>query len=481
MKHCSPNILSVLFAISILLFCSGAASQTPSSADSEISAKTVFTLEDCLKRSVAKSSEIEVAKMEAEIQEYERKSMRGNYFPKVSLDARIVKFNDPVYLDVDLSFLSVLLQDFLPMLSPETLAQLGAMQEEGLQLKVRDDLIYEAGVTVVQPLTQLYRISAGDRARKALAVAARREGISVQRKIELQVVKAYAGLVAAVSMEKTIASALVQLDAMEKQVQGYLDAELVERNALLKVRVARAQYQKNLFSAQKGADMARAALNMLMDRPLTASLEPSSDMTVRLQKKDIDASLSVQQKEAVDSRPELESARAKVEAAKYAQKATAGKMIPELSLVFRYHNTQGTGQMQPENELFGGLILTWDIWDWGVDYYETQAAKSRYRKAQTQVSNAEDMIRLDVQSKWLELQEARKSVEVSEKQAELADENLRIEQMRYDANEATTSDLLEAQTLQLKAANDLIIARINVDAALYSLAVARGLDLVQTN
>ena len=470
----------ILPAMLVFLCCTIAISQTAAPVGANgISPRKVFTLKGCLKLAVEKSKEITTAEMETEVQTYEHKSMRGNYFPRVTIDGRIVKFNDAVNLDVDLSFLSVLLQDFLPMLSTETLTALRAMQQEGLQLKVRDDLVYETGVTVAQPLLQLYRISAGEKARKSLVAAAQKEGISVRRKVELQVVKAYVGLVAAVEMEKSLASALIQLDAMEKQVQQYLDAELVERNALLKVQVARAEYQKHLFSAQKGADMARAALNMLMGRPLNAPLEPSMENIVLDLKENVNVSLAVQQQDAVADRPELKSARDKAKAAHYGQKAAAGKMMPELNLVFRYHNTQGTGQMQPENEFFGGLILTWNVWDWGVDYYALQAAKSRYRKAEYQVAHAEDMVRLDVQSKWLDLQEAQKAVAVSEKQSELAEENLRIVKMRYDATEATTTELLEAQTMQLKAANDLIIARVNVDAALYSLAVARGLDLLE--
>lgn len=443
------------------------------------SGKAVFTLRECLQKAVAESDKIKVSDIEADVRENERKSMRGHYFPKIVLDGKIIKFNDSVNLDVDMSFLNVLLQDFTSFMSTETLTQLAAFQQKGLKIKVRDDFMYEGGVTVAQPLGQLFSIYSGERARQALVEAAQKEGVSVRRKVELDVVKAYVGLVAAVNMQKTIEAALVQLDSMEKQVEAYLNAELVERNALLKVQVAKAEYQKSLFSAQKGSDLARAALNMLMGRPLEAPLEPSVESVVLdFEGSDADASLSALQKKAVAERPELDVARASIKAARYAKNAAIGKMIPELNLIFRYHNTQGTGQMQPENEYFGGLVMTWNIWDWGVDYYEMRAAKSRREKAEAKTAEAEKMIRLEVQSKWLDLKEARKSTAVSQKQADLAEENLRIVKMRYDVTEATTTELLEAQTLQLKAANDLIIAKVNVDAALYSLAVAGGLDLL---
>ena len=441
--------------------------------------KTVFTLRECLEKAVSESDAIKAADIEVEIRENQHKSMRGHYFPVVTLDGKVIKFNDAINLDVDLSFLSVLLQDFAPMLSTETLTQLAAFQEQGLKIKVRDDFVYEGGVTVAQPLGQLFSIYSGERARKVLVEAAVKEGISVRRKVELDVVKAYVGLVAAVEIQKTVEAALVQIEAVEKQVDAYLKAELVEQNALLKVQVESASYQKKLFSAQKGADLARASLNLMMGRSLDAPLEPSLDgVVLAVKDMDPDASLADRQTRAVSRRPELAGARASVKAAEYGKKAAIGKLIPELNAVFRYHNTQGTGQMQPENEYFGGLVLTWNIWDWGVNYYEMRAAESLHKKAASKTEEAEDMIRLEVRSKWLDLQEARKSVAVSQKQMAQAEENLRIVKMRYDVTEATTTELLDAQTLQLKASNELIIAKVNVDAALYSLAVAGGLDLL---
>ena len=471
----------MMLLLTLLLLISGKAicQETPVPASTAQPQRSVFTLRDCLRLAVAESEKIKASDIEVTIRENERKSMRGHYFPLVTLEGKVVKFNSAVDLNVDMSFLNVLLQDFVSFMTPETLQQLAAFQEQGLKIKVRDDFVYEGGVTVAQPLGQLYTIYAAERAKKALVDAAKAEGISVRRKVELDVVKAYVGLVAAVNIETTIESAIVQLDSTERQVEQYLNAELVERNALLMVQVAKAGYQKKLFSARKGADLARASLNMLMGRPLASPLEPSLEgVVLSLKDANPEEPLTMQQKAAVANRPELTGARFSAKAADYGKKAAIGKMIPELNLVFKYHNTQGTGEMQPENEYFGGLILSWNIWDWGVDYYAMRAAEAVQEKAATEIADAEDMIRLDVESKWLDLKEARESVAVSEKQAELADENLRIVKMRYDVTEATTTELLEAQTVQLKAENELTIAKVKVDAALYALAVSRGIDLL---
>ena len=437
-----------------------------------------MSLQQCLKLAVDNSKQVKISGHEEDIRENRRKSIRGHYLPVVRVDGKVLKFNDRVDLKVDLSFLGQLLGDFEIFLSDEAKLALAGITKEGIRLNVREDLVYEGGVTVAQPLGQLFTVFSGERAAGALTEAARADTVSARRKLELDVVRAYIGLVAATSMESTIEAALRQLDAMETQVEGYLKAELVERNALLKVQVARAEYQRNLFAAQKGANIARAALNMYMGRPMEAALKPDPGDT-DIMAVDRESTLEDQETQALKLRPELISARHSRRAAHFGTWASIGKMLPELNLIFRYHNTQGTGSMQPENEYFGGLMLSWNIWEWGASYYDMRASQAVEAKAEAAIDAGEDMIRLEVRSKWLELEESRKNMQVADKQVEQSKENLRIVQLRFDANEATTTELLEAQTLLLKSQNDRIIAGVKNRAAAYALAVARGRDLVK--
>jgi len=441
-------------------------------------AETV-TLQQCLSTAVTHNKQLKVSEFEVDIRENKRKSIRGHYLPVIQVDGKVIKFNDRVDLKVDLSFLGTLLADFEMFLSDEAKASLGVITQEGIKLNVREDLVYEGGVTVAQPLGSCLPVFSGERAAHSLTESARADTISARRKLELDVVRAYIGLVAATSIEDTVEAALRQLDAMETQVEGYLKAELVERNALLKVQVAKAEYQRNLFAAQKGADIARAALNMYMGRSLDAPLEPDAedlgiDVVVNGE-----VDLMRQQSEALKLRPELLSARHSRKAAKFGTWASIGKMLPDLNLIFRYHNTQGTGSMQPENEYFGGLVLSWNIWEWGASYYDMRSSQALEAKTEAAIAAGEDMIRLEVRSKWLELQASEKSLVVTGMQVEQAQENLRIVQLRYDAAEATTTELLDAQTMLLKAQNEQIVAEVNQRAATYALMIARGKDLVK--
>ena len=71
-------------------------------------------------------------------------------------------------------------------------------------------------------------------------------------------------------------------------------------------------------------------------------------------------------------------------------------------------------------------------------------------------------------------------MDVAKAQLEEARENLRIEQIRHDVQQTTTADLLQAQTLALKAENDWIVAEMKIRENHAALRIAMGEDLLAT-
>ena len=99
--------------------------------------------------------------------------------------------------------------------------------------------------------------------------------VGCRRQVELDVSKAFHGLVAASRLLGTTKAAIAQVDAVEAQVKAFLDHGLVESNALLKVEVQKADLQKKAFQAEKGVELATAMLNLSMGRPLATPIEPA--------------------------------------------------------------------------------------------------------------------------------------------------------------------------------------------------------------
>jgi len=452
-----------------------------------------MTLEQCMETAVANNKELIASGYAVQMKESEKKSMFGHFLPGVTLEGNLLIWDDELAMDLgdSMSALTglfdilgeIISNQFVQnMLSDEAKAQAAGLQTAADSMggiKVRDQVTASAKVTIAQPLTQLYKVYSGYSANKSLYRAAEYDRLSTRQQLELNVTKAYLGLITASKMVETVKAGLKQVDAYEEQVKAYLDAQVVERNALLKVQVRKADIQKTLFMAEKGVKIARATLNLLMGRALDTDLEPVIRESLNNPEELLQPTLKTQQRQALDHRPELLSIAAKKEAANSGKHAAIASLIPELSAVFQYQYSYGMGATQPENVYFGGLILTWDAWDWGVEWYEMRSAEYQQKQVATLLSYANDGIQLDIQKKRLELEESLKSQKVAEAQFEQASENLRIEQIRFDVQETTTTDLLDAQTQHLKAQNDAIVAENKMREAYYELLTAMGTDLLE--
>src|SRR5262249_16591736 len=114
------------------------------------------------------------------------------------------------------------------------------------------------------------------------------------------------------------------------------------------------------------------------------------------------------------------------------------------------------------------------VWDWGLVRDQVAAASAAVDQAQSASEKLKLGVTLDVRSRYLTLLGAQASLEVAQKSIESAKENLRITETRFEAKAATTTDLLDAQTLLTRAPVSEITARYDYYIALAGLKKAMG-------
>lgn len=459
---------------SAVLLASFAALLAPGSAIGE-----PMTLDRCLREAVSHHPALKSVDAGIRAREADADSTRGRLLPVFKARFNATGWDSDQALKVDVSPVAVLLKDFEILLSDETKAALAALKSKGIALPVRDAFTYQTSITVGQPLSQLYPILSGWEAQKGLASASRIDRETVRHQVETETARAWYGLAAATRLRATAQAALATVAAVEQQVEALLKAEVVEQNALLKVRVQKADIQRKVFQAEKGMRLAAALLNAQMGRALDAPVTPEGDGVLAVAPDDgADGNDDGDDGDAVSQRPELRAARQRIRAAKAATHVAIGEAIPQVTAFATYENNQGFGELVRENQFYGGILLEWSFWDWGASWYKVRAARARAEEAEAAVAAAEDRVRLDLESRRLDLEEARKSREVTRTQVEQARDNLRVEKLRFDVRETTVTDLLAAQTLSLQAENDDIVAELKVREARLALRVARGGDLL---
>jgi outer membrane protein TolC len=114
------------------------------------------------------------------------------------------------------------------------------------------------------------------------------------------------------------------------------------------------------------------------------------------------------------------------------------------------------------------LQADWTLWEWGKRRDEVAASRARVAKARHLLNEIKDNIHLEVQAAYLSLEEAKRNIQVAKIAVAQAEENFRMNEERYKQQVATSTDVLDAQTL-------LTQARANHFNALsdYNIAWAR--------
>jgi len=427
-----------------------------------------ISLDACLQKAIENNKKLQAEEIGAEVAENDRKSIRGRFLPVLRAEVNAMIWDDNNIYSFDMSPLA------------QMIGGGGAGNLPAMNITIRDDMTLDTSLIAIQPLTGLYPVWFAHKAKKHMAEAARQMVVTTRHDIEREVINAFFSHLAASQMLESAEAALKQVEAFEKMTADYLKVEMVERNALLKIQVQRAEIQKAIFQAKKGVHLTRSMLNMYMGRPLSTPLEISYDPT-KMSEELMTLSVDVLQERSMENRPDLLSARSQKIAAESGHQASIGQMLPEINLVGRYQNSQGMGDMMPEHQLFGGLMLTWNFWEWGAGYYKVKSSEARALQAKRLIEFAEEGIRLDVEQKRLDLDESVRQHEVALVRFKYAQENLRIETSRYEVQESTNTDLLQAQTSELHAKNDVILAKMQIEVAARELMLSTGQDLLTDN
>ena len=453
--------LKILVILFVTLSWSGARSQT---------------IDEALRMAVTQNPGLKAAKQGIKAASYKRKSVRGRFLPQLRLDTNLLYWDSPLTAPMDTSVINSKFQALSKFLPPAAQQALQSTdQDTTAGLSVRDRLTSKTTITVVQPLLQLYGITAGYKAAQKAEQAAAYDYEAEKRRLELAVVHTYCGILASQQVKSSIQAGIKQVRAYEKQVSAFLRAGRVEQNALMKVRVQEADLKNALIGVQKNLAMLKAKLNLLMGRPQSAAVNPQP---VQAPPEDQIQAMLRTPNANPDRRPELRALELKTQALGLQNHAKISNLLPKLNAIFAYDHNYGMGRMMHENEYFIGLSLSWPVWEWGASYYALKQNQARAAQLREKAAYLRQQLEMDILARRLDLREALDRLKTSRLKAQQAAENLRVETALYNAGNTTTARLLYAQTQSLRAQNELIAQRIDLYYKYHALRVAQGQDLV---
>ena len=332
------------------------------------------------------------------------------------------------------------------------------------------DDFWMGAATLTLPVFTSGRISSSIAAAEARGRGAGARLQGAEEDLRMSVADAYVGVLRARKALSVADSNVRTLESIVHDVEVMFEREVVPKNDLLAVQVALADARQGRLRAANAAEIAQASYNRRLGEPLArpAELDESLPSPAALP---VDPVALVAQ--AKERRAELKALDEQATAYGELASAERARMLPQLAVTGAYNYLENTF-LDDEDFASVGIGVQWALFD-GGQTRKREAALDRSKRATVQQrADVESMIELEVRQAWLDVEETRRRVEVSADAATQADENLRITRERYGAGLATQTELLEAESLRVRALTNRDNALLDAGLARLRLARATG-------
>jgi outer membrane protein TolC len=287
--------------------------------------------------------------------------------------------------------------------------------------------------------------------------------------IILEAKNVYFQLLRAQKLHNIAKETVVQIRSQEEVANNFYQVGMSPLNDLLQAQVELANAKQELIVAKNNLESAEANFNTLLRREINAPVLINDILDYSPFRETLDYCLSAAKKD----RLEIMIADMELEIAEKELLLAKKDYYPSIDLKGNYfkRGTEwdvdgGEGIYDPDGWEITAAA-TWNFWEWGRTSYGVKGRLSRVAQAELRKNKRLDNIYLEVKNAYLRTQEAEKAIVTVEKAIEQAKENFRINQERYKEQVATSTDVLDAQTL-------LSRTMTNYYNALYAFKLAKA-------
>jgi len=159
-------------------------------------------------------------------------------------------------------------------------------------------------------------------------------------------------------------------------------------------------------------------------------------------------------------------------------KIAKSEYYPSVMLIGNYGYQMGNKpRIEWEKTWTVKIMVNLKLWDWQAREARINQAKADLEALKEHELLLGDRILLEVKEAYLSMNEAEKNIGVAKKAIAQAEENLRITNEMYKEGMATTTDVLDAQTLLTQAKTNYYQALYDYNLAWAKLQKAIGCEM----
>ncbi len=299
------------------------------------------------------------------------------------------------------------------------------------------------------------------------------ETVLIKNQSALDFVVAYLDLLESGKLLQVAAEEVKNYEAHKKDTEARFRAGIVTRNEVLQVDVTLADSRQRLLSAENLRFIRESKINSLLLRPLNDPINPEEIKSGPATTMTLDeASAS-----AETSRPRLREMDVMIAAKEQNVKAVQAEYLPTLYVSGGYQHDENKYMVHQDNwSAVAGVNI--NLFSGGASSSRSGMARAELRSLKLTRDKLSDGIRLEVKSAYLDLQSAARKIEVAKTAVEQAEENLRLQRLRYREGVGTATEVLDAVTLLTTAESNSWKSLYGYKRAEASFLNAAGKDLV---
>jgi len=397
-----------------------------------------LSLHEAVELALKHNHVVRIAALHVEEQQHAKEVARSAYLPTIRNDSLFAHATDTQFIAIPAgAFGSV---------------EGTAIPQRQFNINQGDKNFISSGTGLTQPLTELFKIRAGNDVARAELNASREQARRVENDVALNVRQLYYGILVTQSRYQAIEAKIRAVDDLQgervQQVKygSTLEVDLIESKAQL------LQAKQELLTTELQLSDLRLKFNDVIGFPLKTEIALDPNVPEPSESCGREQCIKL----ALDSHPEINEARAEVEKASAGVRAAKREYIPDIEAFARYSYQENVPFLARNFGTFG-IHFGYDLFDGGKKRAALRERDAQLAQAKENLARISDEIEVRVQTAYNKLERTQQMVAVSQQLLATRQEAQRVSvqqlqqgtYLRSQADAAATQEL-EAQTTLLQ-------------------------------
>jgi len=404
----------------------------------ELPSPRKINLNDAVELALKHNHVVRIAALHVEEEQHAKEVARSAYLPAIKNDSTFAHATDTQFIAIPAGAFGTAGGTAIP---PRTLT-----------LNQGDRNFIASGTGLTQPLTELFKIKAGNDVARAELKVSRERARGVENDVALRVRQLYYSILLTQSQHRAIGARIhagedLQSERFQQVKYGStLEADLIESKAQL------LQAKQNLLTTDLQLSDLQVQFNDIVGLPLHTNIDLDPDVPASSESCEPEQCVKI----ALDSHPEITQARAEVEKASAGVRAAKREYIPDIEAFARYSYQENVPFLARNFGTFG-VHFSYDVFDGGKKRATLRERDAQLAQAKEDLARISDEVAVRVQSAYNKVERTRQMVAVSRELLATRQEARRVstQQLQQGAYlpsqaDAASAQEFEAQTLLLQ-------------------------------